>query len=175
MGIYWRFDYQFAGKRKTLPIGTFPLITITEARKTHREAKVGHTKQFYPNEYSPNVYNRMVGELADKAVNHPCDFDELPAYRITDSDWQRINLFRNELEPHIREGSKYSTATMRGNVSKVDIHIMKIAALLAYLYDSPLGAIPSQFVDAGMGIMREMLDYTNPSPDSTGKSEGEAI
>lgn len=119
-----------------------------------------HTKQFYPNEYSQNVYNRMVGELADKAANHPCDFDELPAYRITDSDWQRINLFRNELEPHIREGGKYSTATMRGNVSKVDMHIMKIAALLAYLYDSPLGAIPSQFVDAGMGIMREMLDYT---------------
>lgn len=103
MGIYWRFDYQFAGKRKTLPIGTFPLITITEARKTHREAKVGHTKQFYPNEYSPNVYNRMVGELADKAVNYPCDFDELPAYRITDSDWQRINLFRAEREPHIEK------------------------------------------------------------------------
>ncbi len=28
MGMYWRFDYQFAGKRKTLPIGIFPQITI---------------------------------------------------------------------------------------------------------------------------------------------------
>lgn len=47
-GMYWRFDYQFAGKRKTLPIGTYPLITITEARKTHREAKIGLTKGIDP-------------------------------------------------------------------------------------------------------------------------------
>ena len=61
--------------------------------------------------------------------------------------------------PH-RNYEILSTVTVRGNVSKVDIHIMKIAALLAYLYDSSLRAIPSQFVDVGMGIMREMLDYT---------------
>lgn len=47
-GMYWRYDYQFAGKRKTLPIGTYPLITITEARKTHREARVGLTKGIDP-------------------------------------------------------------------------------------------------------------------------------
>ena len=43
-GMYWRYDYQFSGKRKTLPIGTYPLITVSEARKTHREARVGLTK-----------------------------------------------------------------------------------------------------------------------------------
>ncbi len=47
-GMYWRYDYQFAGKRKTLPIGTYPLITVTEARKTHREARVGLTKGIDP-------------------------------------------------------------------------------------------------------------------------------
>ena len=48
MGMYWRLDYQFAGKRKTFPIGTFPQISISEARKTHREAKVGLTKGIDP-------------------------------------------------------------------------------------------------------------------------------
>ncbi len=48
MGMYWRFDYQFAGKRKTLPLGTYPLISVTEARKSHREAKVGLTKGIDP-------------------------------------------------------------------------------------------------------------------------------
>ena len=48
MGMYWRLDYQFAGNRKTLPIGTYPQITITEARKTHREAKVGLSKGVDP-------------------------------------------------------------------------------------------------------------------------------
>lgn len=48
MGMYWRLDYQFAGKRKTLPLGTYPQITITEARKQHREAKVGLAKGIDP-------------------------------------------------------------------------------------------------------------------------------
>jgi integrase len=48
LGMYWRFDYQFAGKRKTLPLGTYPQITISEARKSHREAKVGLTKNIDP-------------------------------------------------------------------------------------------------------------------------------
>lgn len=47
-GMYWRYDYQFAGKRKTLPIGTYPLITVSEARKTHSEARVGLTKGVDP-------------------------------------------------------------------------------------------------------------------------------
>lgn len=119
-----------------------------------------HTKQHYPNEYSQNVYNRIVGELADKALSVSCDFEDLPAYRIADSDWLRIQLFRNEIEPHLRNGGKYSTVTMRGIGSKVDMHIMKIAALLAHLYDYAVGAIPSQFIDAAMGIMAEMLEYT---------------
>ncbi len=119
-----------------------------------------HTKQHYPNEYSQNVYNRIVGELADKALGVSCDFEDLPAYRIADSDWLRIQLFRNEIEPHLRNNGKYGTLTMRGIGSKVDIHIMKIAAVLAHLYDYAVGAIPSQFIDSAMGIMKEMLEYT---------------
>ncbi len=48
MGMYWRLDYQYVGKRKTLPIGTYPQITITEARNTHKAAKVGLTKGIDP-------------------------------------------------------------------------------------------------------------------------------
>jgi integrase len=47
-GMYWKYDYQFAGKRLTLSIGTYPLINTSEARKTHREAKVGLTKGIDP-------------------------------------------------------------------------------------------------------------------------------
>ena len=27
-GKYWRYDYRFAGKRKTLAIGTYPDVTL---------------------------------------------------------------------------------------------------------------------------------------------------
>ncbi len=35
---YWRYNYRFAGKQKTLALGTFPEITLSEARNLHREA-----------------------------------------------------------------------------------------------------------------------------------------
>ena len=119
-----------------------------------------HTKPHYPQEFSQNVYNRIVGEVAKLAIEQPQDFEDLPAYRIAASDWQRIYLFRNEIEPHLADGGKFSTATMRGVASKVDMHIMKLAALLACLYECPIGLIDSRFIDAAIGIMRDMLDYT---------------
>ena len=132
------------------------LLTQEPTQQGYRD----HTKKHYPNEYSQNVYNRIVKELAEKVLTSTEDFGNLPAYRIAASDWQRIYLFRNEIEPHLKDGGKYSTTTMRGIASKVDMHIMKIAALLAHLYDYAVGAIPSQFIDAAMSIMGEMLEYT---------------
>lgn len=35
---YWRYNYRFAGKQKTLALGVFPEISLSDARKTHREA-----------------------------------------------------------------------------------------------------------------------------------------
>ena len=32
---YWRYDYRFAGKRKTLALGVFPEVSLAEARKSH--------------------------------------------------------------------------------------------------------------------------------------------
>jgi hypothetical protein len=33
---YWRMDYRFAGKRRTLALGVYPIVTLSNAR-THRE------------------------------------------------------------------------------------------------------------------------------------------
>lgn len=119
-----------------------------------------HTRQYYPQKFSRNVYTRIVQKLGELALMEPQDFEDLPAYRISSSDWHKIYLFRNELEPHLADGGKYSTATMRGVASKVDMHIMKLAALLACLYEYPIGEIPSQFIDAAISIMKDMLDNT---------------
>lgn len=39
IGLYWRYDYTY-GTRKTMSYGSYPKITITEARNRHREAQV---------------------------------------------------------------------------------------------------------------------------------------
>ena len=36
---YWRYDYRFAGKRKTLALGVYPEITLKKARERHQEAR----------------------------------------------------------------------------------------------------------------------------------------
>lgn len=36
---YWRLDYRYAGKRKTLALGVFPEVTLEAARKRRREAR----------------------------------------------------------------------------------------------------------------------------------------
>ncbi|SCC94044.1 hypothetical protein THIX_60102 [Thiomonas sp. X19] len=32
-GKYWRFDYRFGGKRKTMSIGVFPAVGLAQARR----------------------------------------------------------------------------------------------------------------------------------------------
>lgn len=118
-----------------------------------------HTCKHYPQEYSQNVYNRIVGDLAMEVLTSPTAFEDLPAYRISKNDWNKISLFRNEIEPYLADGDKFSTLTMRGIASKVDMHVMKIGALLACLHECPIGVIDSIYIDAAIGIMRDMLDY----------------
>ncbi|AOR59618.1 Arm DNA-binding domain-containing protein [Pectobacterium parmentieri] len=36
---YWRLQYRFAGKQKTLALGVYPEITLSEARQRRDEAK----------------------------------------------------------------------------------------------------------------------------------------
>jgi len=38
-GNYWRYDYRYGGKRKTLALGVFPDISLAGARKSHQQAR----------------------------------------------------------------------------------------------------------------------------------------
>jgi integrase len=36
---YWRYDYRYAGKRKTLALGVYPEVSLKEAREKHQDAR----------------------------------------------------------------------------------------------------------------------------------------
>jgi len=38
-GKYWRLDYRFADKRKTMALGIYPRVTLKEARHKREDAK----------------------------------------------------------------------------------------------------------------------------------------
>jgi len=49
-GKYWRLDYRYAGKRKTLSIGVYPEVTLKEVRKRRTEAKELLEQNIDPNQ-----------------------------------------------------------------------------------------------------------------------------
>src|SRR6516225_2874499 len=36
---YWRLDYRYAGKRRTLALGVYPIVTLSDARERRQEAR----------------------------------------------------------------------------------------------------------------------------------------
>lgn len=116
-------------------------------------------EDFYPDELSQNTYNRILQDLTKRAMTANEAFEDLPAFRLSKAAWDQIKAFRCEIEPYLADNGKYSTATMRGTAGKVDMHIMKIATLLAILEDRENGEVPLNLVEAAINIMRDMLDY----------------
>jgi len=37
---YWRMDYRFAGKRRTLALGVYPVVTLSSARTQREQARL---------------------------------------------------------------------------------------------------------------------------------------
>lgn len=61
-GKYWRFDYRFQGKRKTLALGVYPDISLASARTKRDEAR-----RLLANDVDPGTLNKLA-RRASKAV-----------------------------------------------------------------------------------------------------------
>lgn len=46
---YWRLDYRFAAKRRTLALGIYPTVTLSSARSRREEARALLAKDIDPN------------------------------------------------------------------------------------------------------------------------------
>lgn len=121
--------------------------------------KHGREYRHFPSEGDQGAYNRIMQGLTVLATQSQ-PVEQLPGFRLGREDWDKVYTLKDELEPHAGSGGKYSSQTLKSIVGKVDIQIMKIAANLAVLDDCPPGLIPSQWVDAAIGIVRDMLEYT---------------
>jgi len=45
---YWRLDYRFAGKRKTLALGIYPIVSLSNARYRREDARTLLAKDIDP-------------------------------------------------------------------------------------------------------------------------------
>ncbi|MDE1475499.1 tyrosine-type recombinase/integrase [Xenorhabdus bovienii] len=66
---YWRLKYRIAGKEKLLAIGTFPLISLAEARKKRDEAKKLMAEGIDPNQDKKQKKLAAQGEINNTFEN----------------------------------------------------------------------------------------------------------
>lgn len=62
-GKYWRMDYRFAGKRKTLALGVFPEISLAEARE-----KREHARKLLSSDIDPGIQRKALKTAKAKSA-----------------------------------------------------------------------------------------------------------
>jgi integrase len=81
---YWRLDYRFAGKRRTLALGVYPSVTLSKAR-THRE----EARASLENNIDPSIVKKATKRAARRANEN--------TFEIVAREW--IANQRNRLAP----------------------------------------------------------------------------
>lgn len=65
---YWRFRYTFGHKENTLSFGTYPHLSLAEARKRRDEAKVFLAKNINPSEHKKLEKKKAESDLSFKGI-----------------------------------------------------------------------------------------------------------
>lgn len=67
---YWRYDYQYENKRKTLSLGTYPEISLTRARQIHVEAETLLSQGIDPTRHKQAKIARAAGADTFSYIAH---------------------------------------------------------------------------------------------------------
>ena len=103
---------------------------------------------------------RMACDFALEVFEKPNEFNELSHLFITEKGFELIADYQNEVEPHLRDGEKYSFPALRGVASKINMQIMKIAANLHLLdkgFFQPF--IEDKHVESAIKIADRLLQH----------------
>ena len=81
-GKYWRYDYRFAGKRKTLALGVYPAVSLAAARKA-REAARAQLDQGI----DPAMHKRLAKATAGQAAANTFEATTREFHQVQRSGW----------------------------------------------------------------------------------------
>jgi hypothetical protein len=74
---YWRLDYRFAGKRRTLALGVYPTVMLSNARVRREEARALLDKDIDPN--AVKKVTKRAAKLANdnsfEAISRECQME----------------------------------------------------------------------------------------------------
>ena len=123
-------------------------------------------KYFMPKDMAKNFQDTL-GYLAKLSFdNQSKDFEDLPTLRLTDVAWHKIDLRRNQLEQTLIGGGENSAQLLQGFISKIDMFVIKIGAVL-HSMDTLLrgvncvqSTIDDKFIEQALAIYNAMLTHT---------------
>lgn len=122
----------------------------------HKLGTRDHTKYIAADPDLEKEYCQKCG-FFESVINDPTKFSDLCRLEISKTGFRMINEFRNEIEPHLADGGKYSHVSLRGSASKIDMQIMKISANL-HLLDTGAPRIDDKHIKAAIGIAGDLLE-----------------
>jgi len=125
-----------------------------------------HSLGIRDHERESEIINQFYNEYAEKctlleSVMHGADkFSDAFELYIGDAGFAMIRQYLNSIEPHLKDGGKFSHASLRGAASKIDMQIMKIAANLRLLGEKIdfWSGIDDKYVEIAIKIANEMLE-----------------
>lgn len=126
-----------------------------------------HMHQRPKNTALENEYENACAFL-NEVIDSPTDFDRIQSLDISAQGFDKINQFRNGIEPQLANGGRYSHDALRGAASKIDMQIMKIATVL-HLMRRQEGekeafinlddfSVRDEFIDSAIDIARDLLE-----------------
>ncbi|KJG00123.1 DUF3987 domain-containing protein [Photobacterium angustum] len=106
-----------------------------DARSLAGLTKIEEEEQRFQSWVSAN-YTAITQHCVDlNRKNNPTGKEGLRPLSLSMASWERIAKLKDEIEPLLADGGKYSHGTLRGYASKIDLQIMKMAAAF-HVFDS---------------------------------------
>lgn len=101
----------------------------------------------------------LVCGFIQEVFDGPRDFYMLTPLNISDVGHGMIADYQNEIEPYLVDGGRFSYISLRGAASKINMQIMKLAAILHLTerVDNCLD-IPDKHIKSAIGIAHELLE-----------------
>ncbi len=106
------------------------------------------------------TYNALCEPLMTSVIESPRELDDLSSLVICPQGWQLIAQFRARIEPFLADGGRYAHIALRGAASKIDMQIMKLAAILHLLdnFERNSMTIAVKHVEAAIAIAHAMME-----------------
>lgn len=100
-GKYWRYDYRFAGKRKTLALGVYPATSLKQAREKHQRARENLANDIDPSTHKKATSAATHAALANSFELLAIEWSKTRSKKSDSTEKRQNALLEKDLLPHL--------------------------------------------------------------------------